>query len=160
MWSWIAASIQRGRGQLPMPMTASGGIAGAGAGGGRLAGICTTTTPAAPGAPPGARTSARHAASKAPLHDEEAALAVATDDRDQLVAGHPAPGGEVLLDRDLGRGELQQLARPERVDVLADQQEQAVATVEVAAVEPRDGREGVCATYSMVGLPPCLPVPQ
>src|SRR5205814_595585 len=42
--SWIAASIQRGRGQLPMPMTASGGIGATRAGGGSVAGTCTGVT--------------------------------------------------------------------------------------------------------------------
>ncbi len=39
----MAWSIQRGRGQLPMPMAASGGMAGAGTGAGKVGGIATGT---------------------------------------------------------------------------------------------------------------------
>lgn len=39
----MASSIQRGRGQLPTPITDSGAIAGAGAGEGSEAGITTST---------------------------------------------------------------------------------------------------------------------
>ena len=43
MCSWMARSIQTGRGQLPIPMTDNGSIAGAGDGGGSDAGISTGT---------------------------------------------------------------------------------------------------------------------
>jgi hypothetical protein len=85
--------------------------------------------------------SIQHARGQRALAHEKAALPVAPRDRHQLVAGHAAPRGEIFLDRDFGRGELEQLAVRQRIDVLADQQEQAVAAVEIAAVEARVGLE-------------------
>ena len=56
--------------------------------------------------------------------------------RDQLVARHPAPGRQVLGDRRLGREDLEQLPGVQRVDPAADLEQQPVAAVHVAAVEP------------------------
>jgi hypothetical protein len=55
--------------------------------------------------------------------------------RDQLVAGEAAPGRQVFLHRDLGGQNLQQAAARQRVDVTADEQQQAAAAVQIAAVE-------------------------
>src|SRR4030095_5751568 len=77
------------------------------------------------------------------LADEEAPLAPAPDERDQFVPGHAAPGREVLLHRDLRGAKLEELAARERIDVLADQQEQAIATVEIAPVKARVGLESM-----------------
>ena len=60
--------------------------------------------------------------------------------RDQFVAGQPAPRGQVLFDRGLGGRTSSNCPAFERVDVVADQQQQAVAAVEVAAVEADDRR--------------------
>ena len=57
--------------------------------------------------------------------------------RHQVVPGQAAPGGEVLLHARVGRGELQEPAAGQRVEVLPDQQEQPAPAVEVSAVEPR-----------------------
>ena len=44
-------------------------------------------------------------------------------------------GGQILVDRDFRREDFQQLATRHRVNVLADQQQQPVAAIEIAAVE-------------------------
>jgi hypothetical protein len=54
---------------------------------------------------------------------------------DELVPGEPAPRGNILVDRDLRRREFQKLARLEGVEMLPDEEEQAVAAVEISAVE-------------------------
>ena len=77
------------------------------------------------------------------LADQKAPLAPAPDERDQFVPGHAAPGGEILLHRDLRGAKLEKLAARERIDVLADQQEQAIATVEITPVKARVGLQGV-----------------
>src|SRR4030095_9114683 len=77
------------------------------------------------------------------LADEEAPLPPAPDERDQFVPGHAAPGGEVLLHRDLRGAKLEELAARERIDVLANQQEQAIAAVEIAPVKARVRLQGV-----------------
>ncbi len=69
------------------------------------------------------------------LADEEAALAAGLGERHELVAGEPAPRGEIFLDGDLDRAELQQLAGDQRVEVLADQEQEPVAAIQIAAVE-------------------------
>jgi len=76
-----------------------------------------------------------------PLGDEEAVPPAPVVFRDQLVPRHPAPGRKVLADRGLGRGDLEQLPREEGVDVLADEEQQPAAAVEIAAVEPDGGVE-------------------
>ena len=55
---------------------------------------------------------------------------------------HPAPRRQVLAHRRLGRVDLEKLALPQRVDVLADQQQQAAPAVEPTAVEARGGNVG------------------
>src|SRR5262245_23797903 len=65
----MACSIQRGRGQLPMPITAIGGIAAAGAGGGSEAGMVMATGARPTGAtrPGGAAARAAARSLSAPL---------------------------------------------------------------------------------------------
>ena len=77
------------------------------------------------------------------LADEEAALAAGLRERDELVAGEPAPGREVLFDRDLDGAKLQELAGRQRIEVLADQEQEPVAAIQVAAVEADVGRSGM-----------------
>ena len=80
---------------------------------------------------------------QATLGDQKAALLVDFGERDQLVAGHAAPGRQILVHRDFGGADLQQAASRHRVNLFADQQQQAVFTVEVAAVEADVGPLGV-----------------
>jgi hypothetical protein len=128
----MASTSQRGRGQLPMPVTASGGTAGAATGCAARRGAA-----AAAGLRRGAdrRGTLRACARPARPCRPGSCAAGPAGPRHQFVLRHAAPGRQVLVDRDLGRADLQQAARRQRVDVLADQQQQAVAAVEVAAVE-------------------------
>ena len=86
---------------------------------------------------------ARAALGQRALAHQEAALPPATHQRDQLVAGHAAPRGEVRLDRDLGGAELEELPALQRIDVLPDQEQETVAAVEVAPVEADVGLVGM-----------------
>jgi hypothetical protein len=70
---------------------------------------------------------------------EKASLRAVFRPRHQLVAGEPAPRRQLLVDGDLRRADLEQLARLQRVDVLANEQQQPVAAVEIAAVEGNVG---------------------
>src|SRR4029453_6427825 len=73
------------------------------------------------------------------LADEKASLLAAPDEGHELVAGHPAPGGEVLLDGNLGGTKFEELAALQRVHVLADQEKEPVAAVQISAVEAQVG---------------------
>ena len=77
------------------------------------------------------------------LRHEVAALAARLRPGDELVAGHPTPGGQLDFDRRLGGLDFEQAAGGEGVDVAADEQQEPAAAVEVAAVEAGVGREGV-----------------
>ena len=83
------------------------------------------------------------ALSQSALTDQKGALATHLGPRHQLVARQAAPGGQVFVHRDFGGADFQQPAARQRVDVLSDQQQQAVAAVKVAAVERHIGRQGV-----------------
>ena len=111
--SCMACSIQRGRGQLPMPMTASGRIGGRRRRRRQRRGDGHRHD--RPREHRGRRRRARRRGRGArplsgPLQTRKLRCAPGLRERDQLVAGQPAPGREVLLDRDLGRADLQQLA--------------------------------------------------
>jgi hypothetical protein len=73
------------------------------------------------------------------LADEKASLLAPPDEGHELVAGHPAPGGEVLVDGNLGGTKLEELTALHRVHVLADQEKEPVAAVQISAVEARVG---------------------
>jgi len=75
------------------------------------------------------------------LADEKAALLAAPDEGHELVAGHPAPGREILLHGDLGGTKFKELAALHRINVLADQEKEPVAAIQIAAVEARVGVE-------------------
>ena len=144
MCAWMASRIQRGRGQLPTPMTderrrppAPGRAAG------RAVGNADGDRAALGHEAARRRRRALDPLGEPALADEKAPLPPAPDERDQFVPGHAAPGGEVLLHGDLRGAKLEELAARERIDVLADQQEQAIAAVELAPVEARVGLQGV-----------------
>ena len=67
--------------------------------------------------------------------DEEAVLGSLLDVGHEVVAGQPTPRGQVFDDRRFGGQDFEQLAGRQRVDVLADEQQEPVAAVEVATVE-------------------------
>ena len=69
------------------------------------------------------------------LADQEAALSVSLGPGDHLVAGHAAPGGKLDLDGGVGGQDFEEATQFHGVDVAADEQEQAAATVEVTTVE-------------------------
>jgi hypothetical protein len=73
------------------------------------------------------------------LADEKAALLAPPDERHELVAGHPTPGREVLVDRNLGGTKFEEPAALQRVHVLPDQEKEPVATVQISAVEAHVG---------------------
>src|SRR5262249_22817049 len=118
-----------------MPTTPSVGSAAEGAGGGRRSGTRTGTSTSRrrlPGAWRGGRCRPR---GERALAHQEAARTPVTHQRHQLVVGHAAPSREIRLDRDLGGAELEELPALQRIDVLPDQEQEAVAAVEVAPVE-------------------------
>ena len=69
------------------------------------------------------------------FRDEEAVPVSLLDVGYEIIAGQPAPRGQVFDDRRFGGQDFEQLAGRQRVDVLADEQQETVAAVEVAAVE-------------------------
>ena len=69
------------------------------------------------------------------LADEEAALDTLACPGDDLVAGEAAPRRQLDLDGGVGGEDLQQATALQRVDMAADEQQQAAAAVEVAAVQ-------------------------
>ena len=71
------------------------------------------------------------------LADEKASLLAPPDERHELVAGHPAPGGKSSSTGNLGGAKLEELAALQRVHVLADQEKEPVAAVQISAVEAR-----------------------
>ena len=86
---------------------------------------------------------ARAFSQSALAHQERRGLATGAGHRHQLVARETAPGGQILLDGDLGGDDLQQAAARKRIDVTADHQQQAAAAVEIAPVEAGVRKEGV-----------------
>ena len=91
------------------------------------------------GACAGAERSAR-----APLHTRnDVALPPAAATDTSSLPCETAPGGQVFLDRDLGRDDLQQATARQRIDVAADQEQQAAAAVQIAPVEGGVGSVGV-----------------
>ena len=58
---------------------------------------------------------------------------------DQLVAGEPAPGRQILGHRGLRRADLEELARVQRVNPATDLEQQTAAAIQIAAIKP-DGR--------------------
>jgi hypothetical protein len=89
----------------------------------------------------GRRPPSRLALGERALADEETPLLATPHERDEVIAGHPTPGREVFLDRDLRGAELQELAPLQRIDVLPDEEQEPVAAVQIAAVEPDVGLE-------------------
>jgi hypothetical protein len=77
------------------------------------------------------------------LADQERGRRPGCHGRDQLVAGEAAPRGQVLAHRTFGGQNLEQPAARQRIDVLADQQQQSVAAIEIAAVEGDLGLVGM-----------------
>ena len=81
------------------------------------------------------RSRRNHALGECPLADQEGGGGTCRCDRDQFVLREAAPCWQVFPHRAFGGDDFQQLAAPQRIDVLPDQQQQAVVAVEVAAVE-------------------------
>jgi len=71
----------------------------------------------------------------------------------EIVARQATPRREVLLDGGLHGVDLQELPRLERIDVTADEQQQAAPAVEVASVEavvgPMRVDQGARASYPL-----------
>ena len=102
------------------------------------------------------RSRRNRALGECPLADQEGGGGTGRCDRDQLVLREAAPRRQVFPHRAFGGDDFQQLAAPQRIDVLPDQQQQAVAAVEVAAIESGVRRmrvDGHRLQYDRQGVP-------
>ena len=54
---------------------------------------------------------------------------------EQFVTGQPTPGGQIFINRYLGRSYLQQTPSGQGINVFADQQQQTITAIEITAIK-------------------------